>query len=130
MTAVRRNRFDRLIAALGLLVLALGAVVVWRLAQDGAERPESLDDRALRQIRTELGRTAELRYIEPGLGPVACGYAARARGAPAVAFVSRPQRILFGDDPLPHEFAETRDRYCPGFARQPGAATASVSGAG
>lgn len=130
MTAAHRNRFDRLIAALGLLVLALGAVVIWRLAQDGAERPESLDDRALRQIRTELGRAAELRYIEPGLGPVACGYAARARGAPAVAFVSRPQRILFGDDPLPHEFAETRDRYCPGFARQPGATTASVIGAG
>lgn len=129
MTPGRRNRFDRLIAGLGLLVLALGVLIVWRLAQDGAEQPEGQDERALRQIRTELGRRAELRYIEPGLGPVACGYAARERGGEAVAFVSRPQRILFGDDPLPREFAETRDRYCPGFSQQPGARTDSVSGA-
>jgi hypothetical protein len=117
----RRRRTDRLIAVLGLLVLALGAAAVWRVAQDGGlgGRPESADERALRQVRTELGRTAEVRYIEPGVGPVSCGYAARGPGQTAVAFVSRPQRILFGDDPLPREFAETRDKYCPGFARRP-----------
>ena len=118
----RRRRTDRLIAILGVLVLALGAAVVWRVAQDGGlggRKAESAGERALRQVRTELGRTAEVRYIEPGVGAVSCGYAARGPGQTPVAFVSRPQRILFGDDPLPIEFAETRDRYCPGFARQP-----------
>lgn len=119
----RRLRTDRLIAILGVIVLALGAVAVWRVAQDGGlgRRTESSGERALRQVRTELGRGAEVRYIEPGIGPVSCGYAARGPGQTAVAFVSRPQRILFSDDPLPREFAETRDRYCPGFARRPGA---------
>lgn len=117
----RRRQTDRLIAVLGLLVLALGAVAIWRVAHDGGlgRKAESADERALRQVRTELGPTAEVRYIEPGAGAVSCGYAARAPGLAAVAFVSRPQRILFGDDPLPREFAETRDKYCPGFARRP-----------
>lgn len=119
----RRRQTDRLIAILGVIVLVLGAVAVWRVAHDGGlgRKPESADERALRQVRTELGAGAEVRYIEPGIGPVSCGYAARGPGRTAVAFVSRPQRILFGDDPLPREFAETRDRYCPGFARRPGA---------
>jgi len=117
----RRRQTDRLIAALGVLVLLLGAVAVWRAAQDGGlgRRPESAGERALRQVRAELGPGAEVRYIEPGIGAVSCGYAARGSGQAAVAFVSRPQRILFGDDPLPREFAETRDRYCPGFAQRP-----------
>lgn len=120
----RRRQTDRLIAVLGVLVLALGAVAVWRVARDGGlgRQTESANERALRQVRTELGRTAEVRYIEPGIGPVSCGYAARGPGQAAVAFVSRPQRILFSDDPLPIEFAETRDKYCPGFARRPSTA--------
>ena len=117
----RRRQTDRLIAILGVFVLVLGAVAVWRVAHDGGlgRKPESAGERALRQVRTELGAGAEVRYIEPGIGPVSCGYAARGPGQTAVAFVSRPQRILFGDDPLPIEFAETRNRYCPGFARRP-----------
>lgn len=117
----RRRQTDRLIAVLGVLVLALGAVAVWKVAHEGGlgRKPESSGERALRQVRTELGAGAEVRYIEPGIGPVSCGYAARGAHEPAVGFVSRPQRILFSDDPLPREFAETRDRYCPGFARRP-----------
>ncbi|MBN8529105.1 MAG: hypothetical protein J0M36_07710 [Caulobacterales bacterium] len=120
----RRRQTDRLIAALGVLVLALGAAAVWKVAHEGGlfREPESAGQRALRQVRAELGRGAEVRYIEAGIGAVSCGYAARGPGQAAVAFVSRPQRILFGDDPLPREFAETRDRYCPGFAQRPGVA--------
>ena len=44
-----------------------------------------------------------------------CGYVGRTRKGEAVAFVSTPNRILFSDDPMPTEFRQMRERYCPGF---------------
>ena len=62
-----------------------------------------------------------------------CGYIGRGPGAPATAFVSIPNRILFSDDPLPTEFREMRERYCPGFmaapARTAGGAEGRLAGA-
>jgi methyl coenzyme M reductase alpha subunit len=117
----RRRNTDRLIVLMAGAVLVLGGLVAWRVVGQGRlSAAEPTGTRALRQVRAELGSGAEVRYIEAGLGPVSCGYAAASHTARPVAFVSRPQRILFGDDALPREFAETRDRYCPGFARRPG----------
>ena len=40
-------------------------------------------------------------------------------GPGAGRFISVPNRILFSDDPLPTEFREMRERYCPGFLTPP-----------
>lgn len=113
----RRNRTDRLIAILGAAVLVLGLAVAWRLTGGGEPPPEADSARAERQVRVERGEDWEVRFIQAGRGRVWCGYAGAPGGAP-VAFVSRPQRILFGDDALPIEFAETRDRYCPDLPKR------------
>lgn len=114
----RRIRTDRLIAVLGAAVVVLGLVVLWRVTGGGQPRPEAAGARAERQIHAERGAAWEVRFLQDGQGRVVCGYAGPPGGG-AVAFVSRPQRILFGDDPLPAEFAETRDRFCPDFPKRP-----------
>ena len=81
--------------------------------------PEPADARVMRQIRTQAGRGAELRYAEAGEKRAVCGYVGRSRGGAAVGFISVPNRILFSDDPLPTEFREMRERYCPGFLTPP-----------
>ena len=81
--------------------------------------PEPADARVMRQIRTQAGRGAELRYAENGERRSVCGYVGRVAGGPAVGFVSIPNRILFSDDPLPTEFREMRQSYCPGFMAAP-----------
>ncbi len=81
--------------------------------------PEAPLPRVMRQIGVQLGNGAELRYAEPGQKRAVCGYVGRSRGGAAVGFVSLPNRILFSDDPLPKEFAEMRERYCPGFLTTP-----------
>lgn len=84
-----------------------------------APPPEAASVRAMRQIRTQLGGGAELRYAETGQRRAVCGYVGRTRSGPAVGFVSTPNRILFSDDPLPVEFQQMRRRYCPGFLTAP-----------
>ena len=58
-------------------------------------------------------------------GKAACGYAGLKGSREAVAFVSRPNRILMSHDPLTGEFATLKSRYCPGFDAP---APAAVSG--
>ncbi len=81
---------------------------------------ENVQARALRQIREQRGLNTEMRYVQVGEGRVLCGYVGRRGDTAAVAFVSRPSRILFSDDPLQVEFRETRDRFCPDLPRAPG----------
>ena len=107
-----------LIPVLGVAVLALGGVCLWAVTRGGpvelAQPPAPA--RALQQVREQMGQAGELRYFEAGEGRALCGYAGLKGQARAVAFVSRPNRILFSDDPLPGEFREMRQRFCPGFA--------------
>ena len=109
---------------LGVAVLILGGLCVWLLVHDRTTRQsETPFERAERQVREQRGADWEVRYIEAGAEPAVCGYAApRARGgAPdaPVAFVSRIGRILFADEPLPAEFRDLREQFCPAFARSP-----------
>ena len=126
----RRLNVQRLMLGMGLLVLALGAVSAWVVYQ-GIQPPAqpTANERAVRQVREQRGRGFDVRYAEAGRGRALCGYAGpRTRGSTvghggsdAVAFVSRPNRILFSDDPLPVEFREMQQRFCPGFLVQPSA---------
>lgn len=119
--AARRIRTDHLIAALGVAVLVLGALVGWRVfATQGVAPWETPPQRrALQQVRERFGPTGEVRLIERGRGPVVCGYAGRRRQAGTVAFVSRPNRILFADDPLSAEFRAMVEADCPNLPTPP-----------
>lgn len=111
---------------LALALAIAGAAGLWAMAhQPRIATPESAAARAVRQIRTQVGPDAELRYAEAGQKRSMCGYIGRAKGGPAVGFVSIPNRILFSDDPLPTEFSEMRQRYCPGFMQGPRMAPSS-----
>ncbi|HEV2081200.1 MAG TPA: hypothetical protein VGR32_01980 [Brevundimonas sp.] len=119
--AARRIRTDRLIAVLGGAVLALGALAAWRvIATDGAAPWETPPHRrALHQVRERFGPSGQVRLIEPGRGRVVCGYAGRRGETGSVAFVSRPNRILFADDPLTGEFRAMVDADCPDLPTPP-----------
>jgi len=84
---------------------------------------ENVQARALRQVREQRGPSTELRYTQVAEGRVLCGYAGRRGETASVAFVSRPSRILFSDDPLQVEFREVRDRFCPDLPRAPNTRT-------
>ena len=112
-----RQRRTMIAAAVVLLLCAIGAWVAMRPANTPS--PEPAGERVARQIRVQAGRGAELRYAEAGQRRAVCGYVGRAPGGAAVGFVSIPNRILFSDDPLPTEFREMRERYCPGFLERP-----------
>lgn len=117
----RRLRVRRLTVVLGVIVVALGGVGVWAVSQGaglGFDQP-STHERAMAQVRAQMGLDAEIRYTEIGGGRAVCGYAGRRGQAGDVAFVSRPNRILMGDDPLRREFNATRKRFCPGFMSAP-----------
>lgn len=117
----RAIRTDRLIAILGVAVLALGVLALWIATQgSGAgftEEPASR--RVLRQAREQLGRTAEVQLIEPGRGRVVCGYVAPSRGGRPVGFISRPNRMLLSHDPLNGEFRAMMSADCPNFPEPP-----------
>ena len=116
----RFSRQDRLTALLAAVVLGLAAIGVWAVTHPArTPGPEAPGERAMRQIRSQLGPEGELRYAEDGQKRSVCGYVGRRQGGPAVGFVSTSTRILFSDDPLPVEFAEMRERYCPGFLTRP-----------
>lgn len=106
--------------ALAAAVLILGGVAVWMATHDNRVDPlEAPGDRVARQIAAQVGPGGVLRYAEPGQRRAMCGYVGRTQKGDAVAFVSIPNRILFSDDPLPTEFREMRQRYCPGFMTGP-----------
>ena len=120
-----RTRTDRLILMLGIVVGLLAVLIVVVLFQGrslwfGAAEPD-LADRAQRQLAQYVGRNVEVRYTEPGRGLAVCGYAGYRGEARAFSFISRPNRILTSDDPLPAEFNDMMTTFCPGFARRPGA---------
>ncbi len=117
----RAMRTDRLIVVLGVAVLVLGVLVLWSITRgSGAgftEEPASR--RVLRQAREQLGRTAEVRLIEPGRGRVVCGYVAPGRGDRPIGFISRPNRMLLSHDPLNTEFRAMMSADCPDFPEPP-----------
>ena len=119
--ARRAMNLNRLMLVLGLTVLALGLVSAWAVSQGarfGLAQPTA-GDRALRQVREQMGPSGEVRYAQAGEGRILCGYAGRRGEVRAVAFVSRPNRILFSDDPLPGEFRQMKESLCPGFPTAP-----------
>ncbi len=120
---------DQKIAVLGVAVLLLGALSLVALNQGARFGPKQATsaERALAQVKAQMGPTAEVRYLENGKRRAVCGYAGMAGQKAAVAFVSRPNRILMGDDPLGAEFAEMKARFCPGFNAAASAAKASVT---
>ena len=108
---------DQKIAVLGVAVLLLGALSLVALNQGARFGPKQASpaERALTQVKAQMGPSAEVRYLEAGKRRAVCGYAGIAGEKRAVAFVSRPNRILMGDDPLGAEFAEMKTQFCPGF---------------
>lgn len=107
----------------GLIGLACaGLAVAGHAAASQSVLPrfdENVYARALRQVREQRGPSSELRFTQVGEARVLCGYTGRRGQSEAVAFVSRPSRILFSDDPLQVEFREARDRFCPDLPRTP-----------
>ncbi|MBA3050187.1 MAG: hypothetical protein KKE42_14345 [Alphaproteobacteria bacterium] len=117
----RAIRTDRLIAVLGVAVIALGALVLWFVTHGAGAgfTEEPVSRRVLRQAREQLGPTAEVRLIEPGRGRVVCGYVAAGRTYLGVGFISRPNRMLLGEGPLKAEFRAMIKADCPGFPEPP-----------
>lgn len=113
----RRRRTERMTTVLATAVVALGGLGIWAVSQSFL--PRFREARALRQGREQRGSGTELRYVQAGEGRTVCGYVGRTGRLEAVAFVSRPSRILFSDDPLQVEFRELRDRFCPDLPRTP-----------
>ena len=119
---------------MGVLVLGLGAASAWVLMHGHKPAPQpTANDRAVRQVREQRGAGFDVRYAEAGRGRAVCGYAgprgtaaATGNGMDAIAFVSRPNRILFSDDPLPVEFREMQQRFCPTFLARPNAPNAAA----
>lgn len=114
-------RTDRVIAALGVAVLALGAICLWAVVrgEGGVVAAEPAGKRVVRQARELLGRTAEIRMVEAGRGRVVCGYVGRRGETEGRAFISRPNRMLLSDDPLAGEFAAMFKDDCPGLPKPP-----------
>lgn len=126
---------NRTLVLLGVVVLVLAGISVFALTQGarfGPKQPTPAE-RALTQVKAQMGPTAEVRYLEDGKRRAVCGYAGLAGQRQAVEFVSRPNRILMSNDPLRAEFAEMKTRFCPGFngrapAARPAGAPVSVQG--
>ena len=115
-----RTPSRRLWTAAAVVVVVVLGVGLWLMtSRPRIAAPEEASVRVERQLHTQLGPGAELRYAEAGQRRGMCGYVGRGPGQPPVGFVSIPNRILFSDDPLPTEFREMRQRYCPGFMQGP-----------
>ncbi len=127
----RRLTVKRVIPMMAVLVIVLGGLSVWVIYRNARPPAQpTANERALRQVREQRGGAYEVRYAEAGTGRAVCGYAGPLNhdqaygggGVDAVAFVSRPNRILFSDDPLPVEFREMQKRFCPTFLARPAVA--------
>lgn len=118
---------NRLIAVLGLAVLVLGSVVLWLTTRGGPGGAVSTTERIRAQLNA-IDPALRLQYVVNGrtVG-VVCGYAGVpvAPGSPTgvgapppphvLAFVSRRNRMLTSQDPLPGEFRQQTRLECPGF---------------
>ena len=112
--APRRIRVERLIAVLGVTVLALGVLLLWLVTRGGGLGGEpSLEERAVAQLRDHVGPQAVVRYTERGRRRAVCGYVSA--DDQLIVFISRPNRILLETDPLKAEFDEMLHDVCPGF---------------
>lgn len=124
----RRLNVQRLMMVMGVLVVGLGALSAYAIRQ--GERwslePEAPGERMIAQVRAQMGRGAEVRYAIPGVGPVMCGYAGYRGRTDAIAFISRPNRILFETDPLAAEFAAMKARDCADLPEPPDMPTVIV----
>ena len=120
---------DQVIVVLGAAVLLLGALSLVALNQGARFGPKQASpaERALSQVKAQMGPAAEVRYLEAGKRRAVCGYAGIAGQKQAVAFVTRPNRILMGDEPLGAEFADMKAEFCPGFNPPRPTAKASVT---
>jgi hypothetical protein len=116
----RRLTTDRLILILGLVVLILGALILW-LASRNAFLPEppTAEARARTQVHDILGREARVSYTETGRRKAICGYVEHA--GETIAFVSQPSRLMLATDPLKKEFDQMQADFCPGFLARPAA---------
>ena len=119
----RMLRTDRLIVALGVVVLVLGGIVLAAATHGRGFSPaqETPAERAEAQLR-EFAPGLEVRYVQDSQSPnVLCGYAGRVGGPKGgdIIFISRPTRLLLQTDPLPDEFDRTLKQFCPGFLRDP-----------
>lgn len=116
--ARRVIRIDRLIAILGAAVLALGVLILWLVSRNGFAAPEPTPlERAEAQLRQHIGPRVTVVYSEEGRRNALCGYVRTGEGA--IAFVSRPNRIILETDPLKAEFNDMQRDLCPGFLRAP-----------
>lgn len=116
---------DRLIAGLAVVVLLLGAVVLWMATHGpGFGREPTPLERVAAQLRDRDPRLIAA-FTQPGRTEgVVCGFTGLARPgtAPALTrerFVSRRNRIMFETDPLRREFDDQFARECSGFLRDP-----------
>lgn len=125
--ARRTIRTDRLIAVLGVAVIGLGVLALW-FTRGEIGREESTTER----IRTQLNAidpALRLQYVVDGrtMGvvcgyagvPVSPGYPIRVGAPPpppnVLGFISRRNRMLTSQDPLPDEFRQQTNLECPGF---------------
>lgn len=116
--ARRTIKVERLIAAMGVAVLALGAVILWLATTRGLGPAEPTPvERAQAQLRQHVGPDARISYTETGGRRAVCGYVSH--GGRVTAFISRPNRVLLATDPLRAEFDGMLADLCPGFLRAP-----------
>ena len=110
----RRLNGSRLMRVMAVIVLLLGALSTYAAfeGQRWSLKPTDPGQRMITQVRSQMGPGAEVRLAIQGQGRVMCGYAGY-RGRPeAIAFISRPNRILFETDPLHLEFATMKAADC------------------
>ncbi len=114
----RRFATDRLIPLLAIVVLALGALILWLVSRDAFAPPAPTpEERAIAQVRDILGPDARVRYTEPGRRLAVCGYVED--GGQTIAFISRPNRLMLSTDPLRTEYEQMQRDFCPGFLTRP-----------
>lgn len=117
----RRLNGKRLMLAMGVVILLLGALGGYAAfeGQRWSLEPSNPGQRMTTQVRSQMGPGAEVRHAVQGRGQVMCGYAGYRGRLEAIAFISRPNRILFETDPLHLEFAAMKAADCPDLPEAP-----------